>query len=258
MVGCSLSSSQRLGQNELSYGLPYRGHLRHGSALEASANVTLARPRDSTRFGLKALTNALQKAGDDVTKAHPNSLKLKVGDLAAPRGGPHFRHHSHRSGRDVDVMFYLLDQSGQAVKDRAYAHDRFGIAVQEKSNSIRVFDTARNWSFVRSLLSNPTIDVQWIFVSAGVKAKLLNYASFVETDPSVLSKAMWVLHQPSNGRSHDDHFHVRIACGAHQRSLGCQDPEPFWPWWSDEQEKLSDAAPPLRDVDLWDFFGEDA
>ena len=40
-------------------------------------------------------------------------------------------------------------------------------------------------------------------------------------DPRVLVRAAYVLHQPSSGNPHRDHFHVRIRCTAQERAAGC-------------------------------------
>ena len=58
-----------------------------------------------------------------------------------------------------------------------------------------------------------------------------------------------VLHQPRRAHPHDDHFHIRIGCGAEQRALGCQDRGPIWPWWTDEAIK-NETNDPLDDAAL--------
>ena len=90
--------------------------------------------------------------------------------------------------------------------------------------------------------------MQWIFCSAGVKARLLEHAIANEPSRAIVFRAAWVLHQPTRALPHDDHFHVRVGCGAEQRALGCRDRGPMWPWWSDDalkrdtHESMDDAA----------------
>jgi penicillin-insensitive murein endopeptidase len=181
-----------------------------------------------------------------------------VGDLSSPAGGRHSRHGSHRTGRDVDVIFYVTDASGRSVRGRGWlAFDRFGVAREtaapgdgEPSNDLFFFDDARNWHFVRSLLTDPEASVQWIFCSRGVKARLLSYAAQHEPDPEVVFRASWVLHQPSRGHPHHDHFHVRVTCTADERLTGCYNREPIWPWLR-AVEKPADVHPaPLTDEAL--------
>jgi penicillin-insensitive murein endopeptidase len=103
--------------------------------------------------------------------------------------------------------------------------------------SLAFFDDRLNWAFVRELLHDEQAPVQWIFCSDGVKARLLAYGADHETEPSLLVRAAYVLHQPSSGAIHDDHFHVRIACSAEERARGCSDYGPIWPWLRDSIEK---------------------
>lgn len=244
--------------SSVSVGLPFDGFLRKGVAIATNSALKLARPQDKTRYGLPELASAIEAAADSVQEKHGAAIPLRVGDLASPQGGAHPRHKSHRSGRDADIMFYVLNEKGKPVNDRAHAYDQFGVAVQARNLPLRVFDVERNWTFVRSLLTNPHIRVQWIFVSKGVKSLLLDYAIQAERDPEVIAQAMWILHQPSNGRSHNDHFHVRIACGPKQRALGCVDTEPYWPWWRDDFEKGTEAMPVLSDERITDLFDDNS
>jgi penicillin-insensitive murein endopeptidase len=72
--------------------------------------------------------------------------------------------------------------------------------------------------------------VQWIFVSAGVKARLLRYAMAEERDPRAIMRAAYALHQPTNASPHDDHFHVRVYCTPRELAGGCVNTGPMWPW----------------------------
>ncbi|HEY6881788.1 MAG TPA: hypothetical protein VI299_27360, partial [Polyangiales bacterium] len=76
----------------------------------------------------------------------------------------------------------------------------------------------------------------------GIKARLLAYAMQFERDPRALLRAAYVLHQPSYGNPHRDHFHIRIACTGRERALGCQDAGPSWPWTRDAHEKPERAG----------------
>jgi hypothetical protein len=112
---------------------------------------------------------------------------LRIGDLSSPHGGRHDRHGSHRAGRDADVIFYATDAAGTPTRGRGWlAYDRFGAAREPledgRPGRVFFFDDARNWAFVRALLLDPAARVQWLFVSSGVKARLLRYAP--RTSPS--------------------------------------------------------------------------
>lgn len=209
-----------------SVGRPQSGFLVGGRAMpDSGPGYVRARPGESTRFAVDRLVGAIERAAARVAALHPDGAPLRVGDFGAPGGGRHPRHHSHRSGRDVDLVFYQTDPAGRSRPPRTAAFDRQGRA--REAPEVR-FDTARNWALVEALLSDRTIDVQWIFCSHGVKAVLLAYAAEHSTDPDALVRASAILHQPSDGRPHDDHFHVRVYCSAEEATLGCLDAPPHW------------------------------
>jgi hypothetical protein len=92
------------------------------------------------------------------------------------------------------------------------------------------FDAPRNWAFVRALLSDPEIEVQWIFVHRSLAAALLAQAAKVGDDPAVVARAANIMHQPSDADPHDDHMHVRLYCAPADRNTGCVDRGPAR-WW---------------------------
>src|SRR5690606_12139398 len=118
-----------------SVGLANDGYLLGGVPLpDRGPGFVRGRPGETTRFGTPALVGALGRAAAAVAEAYPGSPPLKVGDLSGPGGGAHPRHGSHRSGRDVDVIFYARDDAGQATRGRGWlAYDRFGLAREERA-----------------------------------------------------------------------------------------------------------------------------
>jgi len=220
-----------------------------------------ARPGEATRFATPTMHASLTRAAASVAETYPGGAPLRVGDISSPGGGRHPRHGSHRSGRDVDVIFYVTDASGHAVRGRGWlAFDRFGVARETDtpegltpSDALFFFDDARNWHFVRTLLLDESARVQWIFCSRGVKSRLLAYAIANEPDPRAIYRATWVLHQPSSGHPHHDHFHVRMGCTPEERAAGCWQRGPVWPWIRGEEgEKpsLGETASGLSDAEL--------
>ena len=239
----------------VSFGHPSSGVLLGGVPMpDAGIGHRRARPGESTRFGTGRLVKALERSTDAVVSAHPGTLPLKIGDLSGPIGGAHPRHRSHRTGRDADVLFYVTDSLGRPIESRGFvAFDTFGIAIDDHTGVREMvwFDDARNWHFVRALLIDDDTPVQWIFCSPGVKARLLRYAALFERDAEMIFRASWTLHTPSVGREHDDHFHIRIACNAEERSNGCIDQGPIWPWIRQAVEKPADRpGAPLDDEAL--------
>jgi penicillin-insensitive murein endopeptidase len=239
--GCGLGPLPR---DATSYGFPSDGVLLHGVALpQAGPGFVRAKQGDDTRWGSPALVSLIARAAARVQALHPGGAPLYVGDLSGRGGGYHGSHGSHRTGRDVDLLFYLSEPDGSSVRGSGfYAFDRRGVSVRSDealgtARGLAFFDTARNWALVRELVLDDAALVQWIFCADGIKARLLAHGAAHERDPRALLRASYVLHQPSSGRIHDDHFHVRLSCSARDRALGCGDPGPVWPWWRNAHEK---------------------
>ncbi|MEM7137818.1 MAG: penicillin-insensitive murein endopeptidase [Myxococcota bacterium] len=226
----------------ISVGTSGRGYLVRGVALgDRGIGYQRVRPGESTRFGTSTLIDAIERAAQSVAEAFPGGRPLLIGDLSSPRGGAHRRHRSHRSGRDADLVFFVRDADGMPAASADWASfDRYGLAVVD-GNLLR-FDEARNWHLVRTLVLDPNAHVKWIFCSNDVKARLLRYAVRHEPSARAVIRATWILHQPARGDSHADHFHVRVGCAPDERSLGCVEEPPFWPWLSDAASKRSIAA----------------
>jgi penicillin-insensitive murein endopeptidase len=214
----------------------------------AGRGFARARP-DDTRFGVPLLVSALTRAAAHVSSDFPGTSALRIGDLSAPGGGNHDRHGSHRSGRDADVLFYLLDERGVSIPGSGFfAFDERGAAAYQ--GRLVFFDIARNWALVRTLLADEQALVQWIFCAYGIKARLLAYGAQHERDPALLLRAAYVLHQPSYGNPHRDHFHIRIACSADELATGCVDHGPTWPWLRNLHEKAAWEGPGNDDATL--------
>ncbi len=226
----------RTGQT-ISVGTSDRGYLRDAVALEdAGEGYRRLRPREGTRYGTTTLVRAIERAAREVATAFPGGYPLRVGDLSSPRGGTHPRHRSHRSGRDADLLFYVRDAGGLAARNEGWMRfDRFGLAALDQG--VRVFDEARNWHLVRSLVMDREARVKWLFCSNELKARLLRHAARHERSPQAVMRATWILHQPSRGDRHDDHFHLRVGCSRAEGSLGCREESPHWPWLNDAARK---------------------
>lgn len=235
--GCALARAHALPARSLALGETSFGRLHRGVPLTPRRGVLeLARPDDPAHVGTSELVALLGRAADAVATAHPGGMPLRVGDLAAPLGGRHPRHRSHRAGRDVDVSFFQTDAEGRSIPSRSAAFSRFGVARTDEG--VTLFDDARNWTFVRALLADAAVPVQWIFCSRGVKTRLLRYALDHEPDHALVLRAAYVLAQPSDSAPHDDHFHVRVFCADEERALGCRDVGPRWPWLRHDVEEM--------------------
>lgn len=155
--------------------------------------------------------------------------KLRVGNMSLRRGGSMRWSRSHTSGRDADLAFYCKDKK---TGERVLAPDllRFDATGQAIGHPNIEFDTERNWELVQALLSHPTVDIQWLFISNPLKDILLHYARSQNADADLIARASKVLHQPTDALPHDDHLHLRITCPEQDRLEGCLDYGPRWEW----------------------------
>jgi penicillin-insensitive murein endopeptidase len=182
---------------------------------------------------------------------HGPSL-LAVGDLSDPTGGSVPHHGSHRAGRDVDLLFYLRDETGTPLTPT-------GMTRFTASNPTLgpLLDVARTWSLVRALISDSEVQVQWIFLSAELIDRLINHARAIGVPPHFVDTALLILHQPRDSRPHDDHMHVRIFCDPGDRKFGCVDTGIAR--WLKNSIRYDDAPPfqayGLRAVSPFRFYG---
>jgi penicillin-insensitive murein endopeptidase len=248
--------------SSVSLGSNGSGALLRGVELpESGAGYEVAPPwRDRHRlFGteevVRWLTGALRRVAADV----PGSV-AQVGDLSSLGGGRSLTHKSHGSGRDVDIFFFAADDSGQPFRSEraALKFSPSGQAVAwsppdplgpRRPNWRRLmkisdpvpaahFDARRNWALVRELLSDPSVEVQWIFIHRALAEILLRDGPTAADDPALVARAAALLHQPSDAQAHDDHMHVRVYCEPTDRSLGCLDHGPQR-WWKKRWKDLA-------------------
>lgn len=160
---------------------------------------------------------------------------LTIGDCSSEDGGDIRGHKSHNSGRDVDILFYIQDKSGRAIPSKGFwAFDGNGKRVNGKTK--HRFDVERNWWLVRTLLVSEKPSVQYIFVSSSLKKMMLDYAKKHGEAKEILQRARYILMQPRDSSSHNDHFHVRVYCSTEDRRNGCKDTGPVWSWVKEKED----------------------
>ena len=242
MVICSCVTEPLPAGQTISVGTADHGYLHHAVRLaDRGEGYRRLRPQDRTQYGTETLVGAIERAAREVANAFASGHPLWVGDLSSDHGGSHARHRTHRTGRDADLLFFVRDAGGLTTSRDAWLQfDRFGIAILP-GESFR-FDEARNWHLVRSLVMDDEARVKWLFCSNDLKVRLLRHAARHEHSPQAVVRATWVLHQPSRGEPHDDHFHLRVGCGSKERRLGCREQAPHWPWLSDPARKDDSSA----------------
>lgn len=195
------------------------GCLAGGVALSASPELELLRPKHRRGFGHPELVDYVRSLAHAAVAQGLG--RLRVGDLAQPRGGPAPRGHaSHQTGLDVDLDYVLGGRragTGQALmvdRERGEPAKAFGEAQIEllrlAASDNRVARIFVNPVLKRALCARPVApgeDAAW-------RARI---------------RPWW---------GHDAHFHVRLRCPAD--SPDCKDQPALGPddgcgaeldWW---------------------------
>jgi len=215
------------------------------------------RPQGTNHFGRPQLVAALKRIAEDLANESPGAPPLVIGDLSARYGGKIDGHQSHRSGRDVDILFQFVTPGGARVTAPGFVHvGPDGLAHVFDSGQLLRFDVEHQWRLVRALLTAPEIGVQFMFVSRTIEALLVDYALARGEPLELVLRAQSVMFEPGDSLSHDDHVHMRIACSADEMERGCIGGGPYWDWLPpapapfvlDERalhaELLAEEAPP--------------
>ncbi len=183
----------RLGSlGSMSVGNPNAGLLVNGKNAEKCELYTPIAPGTAwgTEETLAYLDGALRKVHAEI----PDTPALALGDISARSGGPISPHLSHQSGRDVDISYFYVGEQ------RWY-----------RRGNAENLDLARNWAFVRALVTET--DVEFIFMDTSIQALLKEYAV------SIGENRAWVDGLFGGGgqraiiryaRGHATHVHVRF------------------------------------------------
>jgi LysM repeat protein len=189
-----------------SRGRPGHGWLHQPTQLPQSSAYYRRRVERTwaTAHVIDHTVNAVQDARSSFPKLH----RLAIGDLSDKDGGSLSGHHSHQSGRDIDVGLYYR-------KVPVGYPNEFVVATKDN------LDVAATWallaSFVRTAgreggVEKVFLDYElqgWLYAAARKdgwsKAKLVDV--FQYPDGPYAAHGI-VRHEPK----HDDHIHVRFAC----------------------------------------------
>jgi penicillin-insensitive murein endopeptidase len=198
---------------------------------------------DDHHWASPRLAACVERAAAAVARERPGS-NLRVGDLSTRYGGgPLPPHLSHRSGVDVDLLFYVETLEGAPVDSPGFiSFGADGLAEDEARGRWLRIDLDREWLLVKSLVEDPEARAQWLFVSDVVQALLVEWAIAHGESLETIRRARAAMLQPKPGGVHDDHIHMRIACSPGETVSGC---EPVGPrrWW------LAYDLPPLGESD---------
>jgi murein endopeptidase len=185
-----------------SVGAPNNGHLEHGAPfIEGEAWILREyRPRSwATRHVVAELAAQLSAFHD----AHPDAQPIKLGEISQRGGGKIKPHRSHRSGRDVDLGYVMLE---------------FPEGHRHVAATPATLDAAATWALVQQLRESGT--VERIFMARSVQAQLLSHAK-ATLDPAELPAVFSILADDHRGEQtaflrdvpgHEAHMHIRFAC----------------------------------------------
>jgi penicillin-insensitive murein endopeptidase len=202
------------------------------------------RPKGRNHWGRPRLVDALTRIAAEMELELPGA-PLVIGDLAARSGGKIPGHASHRSGRDVDLLFYTLTPAGAPVTSPGFVRfEADALAVVPGSGDYVRLDIPRQWLLVKKLVTDAEIGVQFLFVSKPIEALLMDYARARDEPLELQHRAQTVMLQPGDSLPHDDHLHLRIACSPEETLAGCSGGGPYWEW-------LPAAPPSVAPDRLW-------
>jgi penicillin-insensitive murein endopeptidase len=205
-------------------------------------------------WGNPRLVAAIAAAAKSVARSRPETPKLLVGDLSARYGGSSDGHRSHRTGRDADLLFYVVTPDGAPTPAVGFLHfGPDGIAKTAHGRYLRI-DVDREWLLIKALVTSPEANVQWLFFARWLEALVIEYARALGEDPELVWYAESMLLQPGDSAAHDDHLHLRIACTPDEAVAGCLGGGPYWPWIPALPELAPQSDSELRDALLGDLL----
>lgn len=202
-------------QKGQSIGKPWNGSLKSATKLPKGKGYFIRRPERA--YGANYVVTHIEKAIKAVRKRFPRVHTLAIGDLSAKTGGDIGNHHSHESGRDVDIGFYFKKKPS-GYPDSFVAHDDAKL------------DLAATWALVYAFArtADQPNGVKMIFLDRAVQKRLYDWAKDHSVPEDYLDKVFQypahagegdglVRHEPN----HEDHIHVRFKCP--EKDTSCED-----------------------------------
>jgi penicillin-insensitive murein endopeptidase len=236
-----------------SIGMPHAGVQTDSVELPVSGKGFVRyRPKGQHHWGRARLIEAVRRVAAKVQDELPGGEPLVVGDLAARHGGKIPGHNSHRSGRDVDFLFYVTTPSGTPLQNPGFVRfEEDTLALVPETGEYARLDVPRQWLLIKSLLEDPEVGVQFMFVSKPIEARLIDYALARGEPLDLVYRAQTVMLEPADSLPHDDHVHVRIACSPEETQSGCSGGGPYWEWLPEPPSgvALDEALPQIVALD---------
>jgi penicillin-insensitive murein endopeptidase len=232
LVGCVGTPTPLAPSLRGTVGVPHQGVQTDSVELPvAGVGFERYRKKGANHWATPRLVSAVSRAAADVYHQFPGGQPLVIGDFSARYGGKIPGHNSHRTGRDVDLLYYVSSPRGVPVRSPGFvALDSDGLGKVSEEGGFVQLDVPRNWALVKSLLENPEIGVQFMFASHKVETLLIDYALARQEPMDLVYRAQTVLLEPRDSTPHDDHIHLRIACAPDEGVTGCNGGGPYWQW----------------------------
>lgn len=191
-----------------SVGRPGDGTLENGIRLRSEPFWEIHDPEHA--YMTRDAAAALARAFRDLHERWPDTSPIEIRDASGEHGGPLRGHHSHQSGRDIDLAYLRTRCSGTC------AHHR--VAPAE-------LDATRVWALLEVWLRAGTVD--YVFIDHALQQPL--YEAARAAGATRIELARW-FQWPSEGErhvgiirhaeGHGDHMHVRFACASHDLVCG--------------------------------------
>ena len=171
-------------------------------------------PGEGTRYGTATLVGAIERAAREVADAFPAGLSTSGRRPVEPawRLASEASQPSRRPGRRSFVLRARRRRADHQSTMAGCASIGFGFATC-RAVACSASTKRATGTWCARLVMDDEARVKWLFCSNELKARLLRYAARHERSPQAVVRATWVLHQPSRGDPHDDHFHLRVGCG---------------------------------------------
>jgi murein endopeptidase len=181
---------------DLSIGAPWSGKLEAPAKLPPGDGYFLRRPWRT--YGTKTTVSLVRTAIKDTLSAFPKAHVLAIGDISQEQGGLISEHHSHQSGRDIDIgLFYTKQPKGYPAA--------FVTATAS------TLDCAKTWKLIWSFARTQDQDggVQMMFLDSSLQSTLYKWAEENKVKESRITIVKRLLkHEPN----HQNHIHVRFKC----------------------------------------------
>lgn len=203
---------RKRGSGAQSFGVPWNGYLQNATRLRIGEGAHIRRPYRA--YGTRATVEHTRRAIEETIELYPRVHVLAVGDLSAEHGGAVSDHHSHQSGRDVDL--------GLWYKRKPPGYPNTFIDGTEQN-----LDAAATWTLVSKLASTANKDggVQVIFLDYDVQGVLYRWAKKHGVSEARLKKVLQYPHGRWSGngivrhyRNHAHHLHARFKCARAERN----------------------------------------